>query len=287
MHEPRLFYAAPHTRLRRFFRDPLAVTGLVIFLSIALSCAIIPALARLDPYTTSLNNGFLGISAAHPLGTDALGRDLFSRMLIGGRNTLRITAVAVIPAAVLGSAIGMISGYFGGRIDFYVMRVIDALSSVPGFLLVIITECALGWRPGAFLYGLAIAGIPSFAKTLRASVLETAQSEFVEAARALGAGHFLILRRHVLHNALPDFILQLSTSFSDTLLSCTLLGYLGIGLLPPSPEWGNMFYDGQSILFSHTYTAILPGAAIVISLICLHLIGNGLRDALEIQGGRT
>ncbi len=274
-------------RARLFFRDPLAVAGLIVFLAVALSCLLIPALVRLDPYGTSLQNGFLGMSAAHPFGTDALGRDLFSRVILGGRNTLRITAIAVIPAALAGSAVGIVSGFFGGRADFYVMRIIDALSSVPSFLLVIITECALDFRGQAFLYGLAVAGIPAFAKTLRTATLDVASSEYVEAARALGASHVLIMRRHILHNVAPSFVIQLSTSFSETLLTCTLLGYLGIGLPAPNPEWGNMFYDGQSLLFSHTFTAALPGAAIVISLISLHLIGNGLRDALGIQGRRN
>ena len=269
-----------------FFRNRMAAVGLFALVAIVLFCVIAPIVSDQTYYEIDLNNLFGAPSHKHPLGLDNLGRDNMVRLAYGGMLTLRIAFTAGIISAVFGGLIGVISGFFGSTLDFVIMRIIDVLSSIPALLLAIITEYAFGWGEGNFMYGLAIAGIPNFAKLMRASVLDIMSNEYIEASRALGAGSLRIIARHIIRNVIAPFALQSVTAIGDALLMCTIMGYLEIGINPPKPEWGGLFRSGQPYIRTRPFLPLLPTIAIVITTLSLHFIGNGIRDAFGLTGGQ-
>jgi peptide/nickel transport system permease protein len=238
-------------------------------------------MVNLDSSSMDVSRAMSPPSRENPFGTDYIGRDLLSRVLYGGRNTLYIAFSATLMAAAVGSLIGIVSGYYGGNIDFYVMRLMDILSSVPSFLLAIIVEVALGWGEGNFRYALAIAAVPSFARLLRPSVMGIMSSQYIEASRALGAGTAGIIYRHVVHNIAAPLLIQFTSSVANTILTCTILGYLGIGISPPTPEWGSLVYYGTAYLRNAPHIALFPSMAVTLTVLSLNILGNGLRDALD------
>ena len=277
---------SPRSRaVRIFFSDPWSVAATAVLLLLVLACFVLPFFLKYSYLDTDFTIKLQGPSAEHPLGTDLLGRDMVARLAYGGRFTLGITALATVIAAVIGGVLGLRSGYWGGRLDFYVMRVVDALSSIPSLFLAIVMECALGWGQGNFVYGLAIAAIAPFAKIVRAAALDVAGNEYIEASRALGASGLQVMRRHVLHNVLPVFIIQIVNCLADTLIICTILGYMQVGINPPTPEWGNLFHLGKDYIRSIPRLTFLPVAAIVLTTVSLNIVGNGLRDSLSTTGG--
>ncbi len=269
----------------RFFGNTGAVISLFILLFITLSCIIIPWFTDLSPYTLDMHALRQGPSKEHIFGTDVIGRDLFARLLYGGRITLSIMTEATLLASLCGSAIGICAGFFGGRVDFYLMRLMDVVASVPSILLAVMLEVGLGFGGGNFRYGLAIAAMPSFARLLRASTMSIMKSEYIEAARALGAKSGHIMAKHVLHNVAAPMAIQTLSCAAETLLNCTIMGYLGIGVTPPTPEWGGIVYDTKDLLRAMPYISLIPSGVIVACEMSLHFIGNGLRDALD-PGGR-
>ena len=269
---------------RAFFRRPVAVTALVILLAIALFCFLYPLLSDAE-YWQITGDRLQPPSAEHPLGTDKLGRDFLIRMACGGRITLSVAFFSGLMAAVIGTAVGILCGYCGGGVDSMIMRIMDAVSSVPSLLLAIVFDYMLGVGEGKFLYGIAIAGIPPFARIVRGAVMEIGGSAYVEASRALGASPMHVIREHVVRNVLPLAAIQATTTMADALIICTILGYIGVGINPPRPEWGSLFDSGKELLRSHPHLAVIPAAAIVLCIICLYLLGNGIRDSLSIGGG--
>ena len=267
--------------LRRLFKNKSAVVGLLVFLVICLSCAFAPLITDYEYFRTDTQNVSSLPTAEHIFGTDPLGRDLFSRVLYGGRITLRAALVSTLLASVAGAAIGLISGYFGRRIDFLLTRIIDMLSAIPSLLLIIVMEIALGWGKGNFMYAMAISAVPQFARLVRASVLNIMGQEYIEASRALGVRHSGIILRHVLHNVLSPLLVQMTTGVAEAILNCTILGYLSVGVNPPMPEWGALAYAGKSYMISNPHIALFPCIAIVLSVISVNFFGNGLRDALD------
>ena len=269
---------------RRFFRNPVAVAALVILVVIVLFCVLYPVFSTYK-YWGITDGRLQGPSLQHPLGTDKLGRDVMVRMAWGGRITLFVAFCSGLIAAVIGTVIGIICGYAGGTLDSVIMRLMDALSSVPSLLLAIVFDYMLGMGNGYFLCGIAIAGIPPFARLVRAGVLEISGSAYAEASRALGARSLHVIREHVVRNILPMAAIQTTTSMADALTICTILGYIGIGINPPMPEWGALFDSGKELLRTYPHLAIVPAAAIILCIICLYLLGNGIRDSLSIGGG--
>lgn len=271
------------TGLRKFLGNTPSVIAAIIFLAIAVCCICAPIITDGDYLSFSTEAVDAKFSWEHPLGTDALGRDLLKRILFGGRETLRISFAALIYGALSGTVIGVIAGYYGGRADVFLMRIIEMLSSIPVILLVVAAECALGWGEGNYMYAIALNLIPSFAKLIRASVMDIAGSEYIEAARALGVGDLMIILRHVLRNIAAPFIIQLSAAAAESLLICTIVGYLGFGINPPTPEWGSLVATNYSLIRSKPGVALMPCVVIVICSLALNLIGNGLRDAFASE----
>ncbi len=270
---------------RAFLRNPIAVTALVILLAIILFCIIYPFFSPYDYREMRFDECLQPPSLKHPLGTDNFGRDLMIRMAFGGRVTLFVAFFSGLISAVIGTAIGIVSGCAGGGVDSVIMRLMDALSSVPSFLLAIVFDYLLGLGDGNFLFGIAIAGIPPFAKLVRAAVLEIGGSAYVEASLALGASHMHVVRTHVAHNVLPLAAVQATTSMADAITTCTILGYINVGIRPPIPEWGGLFAGGTAHLLVLPHMALIPAAAIVLCIVCLYLLGNGIRDSFSLAGG--
>ena len=269
--------------LCKFLKNTPAVVALVIFLLIIMSCVLAPIITDGDYMSFTVSERKGGFTREHPLGTDALGRDMLTRLLYGGRSTFKIAFMALFYGAVAGSAIGIISGYFGGKSDTLIMRLIEALSSVPVILLVVAVECAWGWGEGNYMYAIALSFIPVFAKVIRASVMDIVGNEYIEAAKALGNGDLSIIFHHVIRNIAAPFIVQLSGSAAESLLTCPVMGYLGFGLNPPLPELGSIVASNYKLIRSSPAVALVPCIIIVVCAMSLNLIGNGLRDAFATE----
>ena len=270
---------------RAFFRNPIAVAALVILLLIILFCILYPLFSPYPYWKMIVPDRLQPPSPKHPLGTDGFGRDLLTRVAYGGRITLSVSFFSGLIAAVLGTGIGILCGYAGGKTDSVIMRLMDSISAIPSLLLAIVLDYLLGSGHGRFLYGIAIAGIPPFARLVRAAVLDIGGSAYVEASLALGASHLHVIRKHVFHNVLPLAAVQATTSMADAVTTCTILGYINVGIKPPTPEWGGLFAGGTGHLQVLPHMALVPAAAIVLCIVCLYLLGNGIRDSFSIAGG--
>lgn len=269
---------------RSFLNNPVAMTALFILLAVMMFCFLYPAISDVE-YGEISGDRLQPPSWEHPLGTDKLGRDVMVRMAWGGRITLGVAFFSGLAAGVVGTAAGILCGYAGGGVDSVIMRLMDALSSVPSLLLAIVFDYACGMGKGYFLIGVALAGIPPFVRLVRGGVLEIAGSAYVAASRALGARSLHVIREHVFRNILPLAAVQLTTSMADALTVCTILGYIGVGINPPTPEWGALFDSGKELMRLSPHLAIIPAAVIILCIISLYLVGNGIRDSLSIRGG--
>jgi peptide/nickel transport system permease protein len=266
--------------------SPLLVVGGVILLLVALACAWAPVLAPTDPIKTVFSARLrpplgLGGTPGHLLGTDNLGRDILSRVLYGGRISLTLATGAVVLAAISGVVLGLLSGYIGGTIDDVIMRAADIQLSFPVIMLAIAIIAVVGTSEIAIVGVLALSGWVLYARTLRASLLSIRQVEYVEAARALGAGGFRIVVRHILPNTLAPILVIASAQFATMVLLETGLSFLGLGVQPPRPSWGNMLAEGRDYLSNAWWLATVPGLAISLVVLGANLFGDGLRDVLD------
>jgi len=265
----------------RLRKNKAAVVSLFIFCFICLACVFAPYLAASPYYQMFEGRRLETPSPDFIFGTDSFGRDMFSRILYGGRVTLRIAFISSVLGAVAGSVIGLLAGYFGRLADTVLSQVLDILATIPVYLLVIATEIAFGWGHGYFMYAMAVAMVPQFARLVRASVMDIMGCEYIEAARALGVSHFGIIFRHVLHNIASSLIIRFAGGFAEALLTCAVLGYLGIGYGSPHPEWGSLAGYGKTYFRAYPHLIIIPCMAITISVITINLFSDGLRDALD------
>jgi ABC-type dipeptide/oligopeptide/nickel transport system permease subunit len=243
-----------------------------------------PHLTKYDYSSINAGDRLSKPSWTHLLGTDNLGRDLLTRILYGGRMTLRITFTSTAIALLLGSMIGLAAGYIGGRADFFISSVLDILAAIPVILLALVFEAMLRWGNGNFMYAIAIAAIPQFARLVRISVINIMGSEYIEASRALGVGHLGVIFRHIVHNVAPALIVRFTSALGEAMLTCTVLGYLSIGINPPTPEWGNIVYLSKNFIRLAPQLMIIPCAVISLTVISVSLFGDGLRDALDPTG---
>ena len=267
--------------IRKMFKKKAAVVGLLIFATICLSCALAPVLTRWEYDHIDSMKVFEKPSRLHILGTDSYGRDVFSRLLYGGRVTLLITLVSTIVAAIIGSALGIISGYFGKRAEIIITPVLDAMASIPVIFLALVFEVVLGWGQGFFIYAIIIASIPNFARIVCASTMNTMGKEYIEAAKALGLGHLDIIFKHVLHHTVPPLIVGFTSRLSDAFLTCTIMGYLEVGIRPPIPEWGQIIFLSKTSVLLNPQLMIFPCALVVLTVISISLIGDSIRDILD------
>lgn len=276
---------------RRFWRKArrrgtLLVGGFVL-LAMVFSAIFAPMLAGKDPYAQSLRARLKppgwedGAGGVHLLGTDPLGRDVFSRLLYGGRISLLISVAAVLLSGVGGTLLGLISGFFGGRLDQIIMRVADVQLSIPVVLLAIAIVAVLGPDLWNLVLVLAISGWVVYARTVRSSVLSLKEREFIEVARALGGTDWWILYRHVLPNVAAPIIVIASQQVGFMILMEAALSFLGLGVQPPVPSWGGMIAEGRNYLNIAPFVALAPGLALMLMVLAVNFVGDGLRDLLD------
>lgn len=273
--------------MRRVSRDGIVLVGLaVIGLSVALA-ALAPALAPDDPTRNDLLARLTppawvdGGSWAHPLGTDTLGRDVVSRLLYGARVSLSVGFSAVILAGTLGVALGLVSGYYGGRLDDALMRLGDVQLAFPALVLAIAVLAVVGSGLGNVVLVLGVTGWVTYARIARGETLSLRHREFVEGARALGARDTAILWRHVLPNVLPSITVVATFSVARTIIAEASLSFLGLGIPPPAPSWGAMLDEGRNYLTTGWWLALFPGLAILAVVLGINVVGDWLRDTLD------
>jgi peptide/nickel transport system permease protein len=266
---------------RRIVKSRAAVSGgLVVALFVALA-ALAPELAPYEPLRGRLDERLLPPSTGHWFGTDELGRDVLSRVLYGARISLQIQVAAVGLALVLGTALGVVAGYVGRWPDMLIMRIVDIMMAFPGIFLALAIIAALGTGLGNVIIASAIFLVPQFARVIRGSVLTLKEKEFIEAARALGEGDVSIIVRYLLPNSLAPIIVQTSLRMATVLLTASGLSFLGLGVQPPSPEWGAMLSNARAYMITAPHVATVPGLAIMLVVLGFNLLGDGLRDALD------
>jgi peptide/nickel transport system permease protein len=265
----------------QFLRNRIAVAGAVVLLTVILVVLIGPLFIKQDAFSMNLGDRLLPASWDHPLGTDLLGRDMLERLILGGRVSLLITSGAVALAVVVGSLLGVVSGYYAGTVDFITMRLVDVLMTLPGFLLAIGIVAALGVGTLNVILAVGIAAVPAFARISRGSTLSVRSQEYVEAARAIGVGTPRILYRHVLPNIVPPLIVQTTLQLATAMLTASGLSFLGLGPQPPTPEWGAMLAEGRDLITNAPALVVYPGLTILLVAVCFNLVGDGLRDAVD------
>ncbi|GAB1400375.1 ABC transporter permease [Aminivibrio sp.] len=267
--------------LRRIGRNPVALLGLIIIIGYIGVALFAPLLAPHDPIDQNLSKSFAPLSAENPLGCDEFGRDILSRIIFGARTSLIIQVFSVLIALVTGVFLGAVGGYFGGWLDEGIMRVMDILLAFPGILLALAIVAVLGPDLKNLIIAIGIYSIPQFARITRGSVITVKQSEYVTAARAIGESHFVTIMRYVLPNAISPIIIQTTLRMATVLLTAAGLGFLGLGVQPPQPEWGTMLSTARMYLRSAPLVAVFPGVSIMIVVLGFNFLGDGLQDALN------
>jgi len=266
--------------LLRLLRHKAFMVGLVLFGLVVLVAVFADLIAPSDPARVSIRNRFKPPSLEHPLGTDNLGRSQLSRIVYGARLSLAIGFAVVILNAVFGVLLGAAAGYFR-RLDNILMRMTDALMAFPAVLLAIAIAAALGASSLTAAIALSAVYIPRTARIVRASVLVVRELEFVQAAIAMGASHWRVLRRHILPNCLAPLIVQLTFIFAYAILSEAVLSFLGLGAAPPTPTWGNIIAEGRQYMREAAWITLVPGLVLAVTVVGLNLLGDGLRDVLD------
>jgi len=267
--------------LRQFLRHRAAVCGMVMVVLFFVTAAVAPSIAPYSPTVINLGHRLEWPSPAHWLGTDELGRDALSRLLIGSRTTLLITTGAVALAVPVGTALGLAAGYFGGAADSLISRLIDILMALPGFLLAIGIIAALGVGTLNVVIAVAISAVPALARIARGATLSVKAEEYLLAARAMGARHGRIMLSHVAPNIFPPLIVQTTLLLATAMLTASSLSFLGLGPQPPTPEWGAMLSTARGFITSAPLLVTIPGLAILVVALSFNLAGDGLRDALD------
>ena len=255
--------------------------GLAIVLVAALAAVLGPSLTPFDPSAQTLAQRLEPPSRAHPFGLDELGRDILSRLLSGARISLFVGLAVVSVSSLIGMALGSIAGYFGGAVDDVISRAIDILMAFPGILLAIALVAVLGPSLTNVILALCVIGWVGYARLVRGQALRARELEYVQAARALGAGSARIVVKHVLPTAFPSVIVQATLGMAGAIIAEASLSFLGLGVQPPTPSWGTMLDAGRSHLFDAPHLTIFPGVAIATLVLGFNFLGDGLRDRID------
>lgn len=286
--EQALEYAEPENRhgqfyfmLRRFCRNKAAVAAFFFVLLLIISAVFCDYLTPYDYAQQNLMDKLQGPSLAHLCGTDNFGRDIFTRILRGTRVSLLVSLMGVCMSTVVAIILGAISGYYGGKVDNVIMRVMDMLIAIPGLLLSMTVSAALGTGMFKTAIAMAIPGVAQLTRQLRSSIMTMKNSEYIEASRAFGGRDLHILSKHIIPNCLSPLIVQFTLSLGSSIMSISGLSFLGLGVQPPTPEWGNMVADGQEFIRTAPHMVLFPGLAVMLAMLAFNLLGDGLRDALD------
>jgi peptide/nickel transport system permease protein len=268
---------------QRLSKSKTAVLGLAVFIIIIAVSITSPLFLDYETQIIKMNipEKLQAPSAAHPFGTDEMGRDILARVIWGSQISLRIGFSTIIFALFMGGVFGSIAGFFGGWVDNVIMRVMDIFLAIPGTLLAMCIVAALGASEMNLIIAMAVSYMPTFSRVVRGPVLTVRGAEYVEAARAIGAKNSTIIMSHVLPNCMAPVIVQTSLSIGGIILSIAGLSFLGLGVQAPEPEWGALLSGARTYIRDQSYMAMFPGLAIMITILSLNLLGDGLRDALD------
>ncbi len=267
--------------LRVFFSRRVVVFGMIVILSFCATAIFAPVLAPYSPYEQDLNNALKDASWEHLLGTDALGRDTLSRVIYGSRTSLMVGVVSICIAAAIGMTMGLFAGYFGGVINAVIMRFIDALMAFPMILLALVIAALLGGGLKNVMIAIGISLTSVYARLMCGQVLSIKENEYILAARAIGAGNFNIMLRHIVPNCFPPLIVLVTMQMGFAILAEAGLSFLGMGIAPPGAAWGAMVNDGYKYLLKQPILSFAPGLAIMLVVFAFNMMGDGLRDALD------
>lgn len=268
---------------KRLCRNKTALIGLVIVILLALMAVLSPIIFNYETQVIKANydNTLEWPSAAHPFGTDEMGRDILIRTICASTTSLSIGVITVIVALTMGLILGSAAGYFGGKTDMIIMRIMDIFLAIPGMLLAICIVASLGNSITNLVIAMSISSIPSLSRVVRGAVMTVRDAEYVEAARAVGAKDATIILKDVLPNSLAPIIVQTTLQVANVILSIAGLSFIGLGIPAPRPEWGAMLSASRAYIRDYSYMCLFPGLAIMITILSLNLLGDGLRDALD------
>ncbi len=272
----------PYTRtLQEFMRHRVALVALVVILLIILSAILAPRLTSYDPIGRNSKDRLHGPSAEYPLGTDALGRDVLTRILYGGQISLQVGFLSITIAACIGIPLGLMAGFFGGKVDNLIMRIMDLILAFPGLILIIWLVGLLGSNIFNVMLAIALFSLPTYARLTRGQTLSLFQRDYVLAARCIGALPVRIMFVHILPNILGSLIVITTLGVSDAIITGASLSFLGLGVRPPTPEWGAMLSDGRAYLRNAWWIAFFPGMTITLLVLALNTVGDAFRDAFD------
>lgn len=265
----------------RFMASSSAMIGLCLLIVMIFCAVFAPVLAPYDPYASDLPNSLQAPNAAHLLGTDELGRDILSRILYGARISLLVGIEAVTLALIFGVILGAVAGFYGGKADTIIMGIMDIMLSFPSILLAIAFMTVLGRGLDKAVIAIGIVSIPHYARIVRGSVLSVKENVYIMAARAIGSSDRRLIFVHILPNVLAPIIVRATVGVSVAILEAAALGFLGLGVQPPTAEWGTMLGSGRQTIFNAPHIVTFPGVAITITVMAFNLLGDGLRDVLD------
>lgn len=265
----------------RLYKNKVAMAGLYIILVLIAVAVLSPLLMPYDYTAMDMKRMYARPNLQHIFGCDDLGRDIFSRLLYGSRASLSLGIVATLVSAAAGILIGSIAGYYGNLIDNIIMRLLDILQAIPGMLLAIAISAALG--PGFVntILALSIGGVPMTVRLLRGSILSIRNQEYIEAAEKINCSKLRIMFVHILPNSIAPLIVSVTMGIGNTILMAASLSYIGLGVQPPTPEWGAMLSAGKAVITRYPHLCIFPGLCIMIVVLAFNMLGDGLRDALD------
>lgn len=269
---------------RRFWKNPRTTVGVVMLVLILLSAVFAPLLATHEPNKQNLRERLAPPSKEYYLGTDNFGRDVYSRILYGGRVSLQVGFLSVGIAVAIGSFFGLLAGFYAGWVDRVISALSDVLLALPGFLLALAIVAALGPDITNVMIAVGIANVPYFVRITRSAVMSVREEDYVAAALAVGSGDRRIMFKHVLPNSLSPIIVQVTLSLAGAILTAAGLSFLGMGAQPPTAEWGAMLNSARDYLRISHWPVTFPGVAIVLTVLALNFVGDGLRDALDPKG---
>jgi peptide/nickel transport system permease protein len=277
---PRHLFPAP-TRRRSWYARPRCIAGLAILISIGALTFGLPFLVSCQPLSMDIDARLQGPSAQHWMGTDQFGRDVFCRVLYGGRISVPIGAIAVLVAVVPGLCLGLLAGYYGGWVDVVIGRLADMMLAFPGLLLALLIVAWLGPGLGNTMLAIGLMGIPTYVRLARSRAIQLRRAWFVRAAYVVGCTDARILARHILPNLLPTIAALATLDVAWAILNAATLSFLGLGAQPPTPEWGAMINEGRGLLRQAPWISLAPGAMIALTVLAINTLGDGLRDALD------
>ncbi len=279
--ERRAQYGPAGDTLRRILHSKSALVGGALVLLVVLLALLAPLISPYDPIQANQRSSLEPPSSAHPMGADRFGRDVLSRVLWGGRWSLPVGFVSVGIAAICGVTLGLLAGYYGGTVDALIMRFVDLRLAFPSILLALAIIAVLGGSLFNVMIAVGIAAIPEYVRVTRGTVLSVKEREYVLAARLVGCRDQLVLVRHILPNVGAPLIVLATLGMASAIITGSALSFLGLGIRPPIPEWGNMLADGREFLQRGWWIACFPGLAIMLTVLSINLLGDGLRDALD------